>query len=208
MSAHGDTQPGVNEQSRDRVPSVEPSGGSRRPVKVDARALAWIAEHAHGLGGKPLALVQEKDGEVKLKAQSEVHPQDDFVLLEVETPLVRPDRLRLERITIQPQGGPAFDLKGCDALFWTESAIQKFMLPYYHAQRLLDDVGMKELMDAFHSRDVVAIAHVPPSRHETIRGMDPLGAVCVITKSGDSTSANDPGLQQAPLREFLSRKHQ
>lgn len=202
MSTRGDAQTGTTEQTRGTATHLEPETTTRMQ---DSRQLAWLAEHAHGLGGKPLVLIKAADGRVVLKERGRTD-ETDVVLFDVETSLVQPDRLKLEQVMVRPEGKEPFDLRGeCDALFWTESSIEKFLLPYYHAQRLLTADGMAALMEAYRSKEVVAIAHVPPSHHLSIKGADPLAAInVVVTMVGKAADSGE--VEQLTLREFLSRK--
>ena len=51
-----------------------------------------------------------------------------------------------------------------DAIFWTESAVDKFLFPYYASQRLFTDEEMRRLKESFRDERVVAIWHFTPSR--------------------------------------------
>ena len=65
-----------------------------------------------------------------------------------------------------------------DALFWTESAIEKFLFPYYEQLRIFDLDYLDRLKAAFYDpksgHRIVAIAHVPPSHSDPVH--DPRAA--------------------------------
>jgi hypothetical protein len=58
----------------------------------------------------------------------------------------------------------------CDSVFCSESAMEKFLFPYYHSQRLLTDDDWDRLMADFRNPLTVAIGHVHPSNHVTLAG--------------------------------------
>jgi hypothetical protein len=49
----------------------------------------------------------------------------------VTTMYIQPARARVEAVSIRPVGGGDVDLMRYDAVFWTESAVEKFLLSYY-----------------------------------------------------------------------------
>jgi hypothetical protein len=96
----------------------------------------------------------------------------DEVLFDVFTPPRTPAMTRPEKVIVKAPKGPELELhkdRDFDALFWTASAIEKFVLPYYHAQRLLTPEQMAKLMEAYQRADIVAIAHMAPSKPYAIR---------------------------------------
>jgi hypothetical protein len=54
----------------------------------------------------------------------------------------------------------------CDSVFCSESAMEKFLFPYYHSQRLLTEDDWDRLMADFRNPFTVAIGHVHPSNTE------------------------------------------
>ena len=166
--------------------------GTRIP-KVDAREIAWWAETAHGFTGKDLKLVLTEDDKCVLKEQA---GPSDQVLVEVSSSNVVPNRLTRPKIEVQPPGCPKerVEEKG-DALFWTESSIEKFLFPYYYAQRLLTDEEMADLKKSYANRKVVAFIHIPPSQTMAIHGKDTV--MVLEAKDGDE-------LAWTPLTDYLS----
>jgi hypothetical protein len=138
------------------------------PRAIDATKLAWWAEEAHGKQGTPLYIVLGADGTPELTDTLAGRQP----LLEVQTkgarvaPLVRPRKLTMqvsERRVIDFLDDPA--LPGYDALFWTASAIEKFLFPYYHSQRLFSRAQMDKLEKEYSADDqLIAAAHRAPSR--------------------------------------------
>lgn len=71
--------------------------------------------------------------------------------------------LRIDDTTTQEFNvGP----EGWDAVFWTESAVEKFLYPYYHAHRIWDQqiIDVKNAFEAY--PDAYAIRHKAPSASE------------------------------------------
>ena len=128
--------------------------------RVDSRQVSWWAESADGTRDKELALVLTAEGEYVVK---EAAPGDN-VVLRMYTPSAVPDRLKPAEITFQAPGGEKMRIDElADALFWTESSVEKFLFPYYASQRLLTDDEMRRLKEGFRDQRVVAIWHKAPS---------------------------------------------
>jgi hypothetical protein len=155
-----------------RTKSGSPREGATILPEVDARALAWWAESAHGLQGQRLAVIRRAGaGAPELAPLSSVGPEDELYF-EVFTPEHSPPMVRPEKLVIKPPNGPEINLHEmpeADALFWTASAIEKFVFPYYYAQRLLDHAQMAKLLADYNSSTLVAILHVAPSKPYAIK---------------------------------------
>jgi len=155
------------------------NGGTVTAVpQIDAVLLHWLAEEAHGRQGKKkLILVKDVNGQPALRdpdGPEGVRPTDE-VLFEVITPLSPPQLKRPAKLILQVPGGideRLDELDGCDALFWSTSAIEKFLLPYYAAHRLLTDEEMVELKSKCWAENVVAILHIAPSKSFSRTGSD------------------------------------
>jgi hypothetical protein len=134
---------------------------------IDANKLAWWAETAHGKQGTPLYIVLRADGTPELAERDKLDGREP--LLEVETkgvrknPLVRPLKLTMQ---VSPTRVINFlDDPDYDALFWTASAIEKFLFPYYHSQRLYNRAQMDRLEKEYDTDDqLIVAAHRAPSR--------------------------------------------
>lgn len=146
--------------------------GSRSPSgslpAMDARQLAVLAEWADGVRNQHLVLVRTSDGEYKLKDRK---AENDQVILQVFTRDIVPDRLQPVSVTCTlPGGGGAIEVsQEFDALFWTESAVEKFLLPYYYSQRILTGDQMERVKKHLADREVCAFLHMPPSRPKVAR---------------------------------------
>ncbi len=159
-------------------------------VPLDARSLAWITEEAEGTRDRNLKLVENIGlGTVRLVEEREFDPSIHHRLLDVRTDNIRADRIKLETLTMKPQGAAARDLPvgegEWDALFWTEAAIEKFFFPYYIAQRLLDPKDWGFLRAALEDRELIAVAHFTPSRPVLVKAFDP--GIAVHIEGGELT---------------------
>jgi hypothetical protein len=136
---------------------------------VDSTKLAWWAEEAHGKQGKPLYVVVGDDGNAEL---TDIESPGKQLLFEVTTRPTRPPIPPPAKVLLQArQGGPEINLindprfEGCDALFWTVSSIEKFLFPYYAAQRLYSDAQLSNLRAKFlKDEKLVAVLHRAPSK--------------------------------------------
>ncbi|MDQ2890847.1 MAG: hypothetical protein M3R65_09920 [Gemmatimonadota bacterium] len=131
---------------------------------LTANDLRALAEAADGVRDRPAYVVWGPDGP-ELKAEPPSASAD--VIFECATSNIVPNRAKLRSMTIDPPmvttGGAAVtDLATLhDAMFWSEAAVEKFVLPYYIRS------GGPELAErirkAFNHPSVIAIAHLPDS---------------------------------------------
>lgn len=130
--------------------------------------LRRLAEKADGLRDQDLVLVQRADGTL------DVVPADqagaDLVLHRLRTSSRYPadQRPQFGLILTPPPPGTPFDARSrYDALFWSESAVEKFVLPYYHRVRTPEEV--LQLARAFRDDpNVYAIGHIPPTQYDLL----------------------------------------
>jgi hypothetical protein len=171
---------------------------SNATPEVDARDLAWWAENAHGFAGEEeLSLTLcAGDDKPKLMTKEELKPLKAGsyqVLLKVVTSALpermeRPRKVELQlpngdlRVIYEKDTKPPTGV--ADAMFWSASAVEKFLLPYYAAQRLYSDEDMSKLKKSFNTRGVVAIVHVAPSKSIAIRMDDPVQVFRTRTSDG------------------------
>jgi len=135
--------------------------------RVDSRQISWWAEAADGTRDKELALVLTASGEYVVKEEE----PGDFVILTMYTPSEAPKRRKPVEITLQAPGCEKMRIDEiADALFWTESAVEKFVYPYYAFQRLLTDEEMMRLKAEFRDERAVALWHQAPSRTVIVYG--------------------------------------
>lgn len=130
---------------------------------LSANELRKLAEAVDGIRDTKAYVVWGASGpEVKTSVTSA-----DEVMAECETHNVVGGRPRFTSITTDPpvvdhSGRAVHDLASrCDAMFWSEAAVEKFVLPYYLRFRTVDDVNA--IRSAFNSRAVYAIIHPPLS---------------------------------------------
>lgn len=181
------------------VEAGETNGGS--PPTIDARNLARIAEWVDGMRDQNLVVVQENGAWVVRPEQ----PGDD-------TKAVLKSRKELDVPSTQRKMASDVTIRGLrldpevDALFWTESAIQKFFFPYYAAHRIMTEQDYALLIAAYKKADLVAIAHVAPSQGHPIYG-DALASIQVFAKK-DVTALDGevtPMIVKMGVREFLAQ---
>jgi hypothetical protein len=209
---------------------------------VDSIQLRLIAEAASGLRGTPVHFVAFESGEIR-EVPHPHHPQGEppaadgggvapppleAVVVPAFTTDMVPEKPPLTFAQIQAQGveGPIdlLDLPGglgpADAVFWSESAVEKFLIPYYasvYGNQAAKVVG--DILEAFHGDRgdggvhggggrltdpdalTYAMAHLPKSEYVMLSGGDNLGtSLAVIYEDPDA-----PGeLNARRLSDFLS----
>jgi hypothetical protein len=174
---------------------------SHRPApRVDSRQMSWWAESADGTRDKELALVLTAGGEYVVK---EEEPGDE-VVLRMYTPSITPERLKPTEITFQAPGCEKIRIEElADALFWTESAVEKFLFPYYASQRLLTDEEMRALKEGFRDARVVAIWHQAPSK-SLFQYARPAGLESLSVLVADRAADGEVRSTWRGAREFLA----
>ena len=177
-----------------------PASSRRSAPRVDSRQMSWWAESADGTRDKELALVLTAGGEYVVK---EEEPGDE-VVLRMYTPSMAPERLKPTEITFQAPGCEKVRIEEvADALFWTESAVEKFLFPYYASQRLLTDEEMQGLKDGFRDARVVAIWHQAPSKSLLQYGR-PAGLESLSVLVADRTDDGEMRSAWRGASEFLA----
>ncbi|MBK8006043.1 MAG: hypothetical protein IPK12_19570 [Gemmatimonadetes bacterium] len=138
------------------------------PKPLTSTHLRRLAEEADGRRGEKLQLIQDpRTGELRFLARGEKLARGAAVVAEAATENRVPTRDPVKvSLTIN---GKKVDLAGADAIFWSESAIEKFMWPYYQSRGLMDG-NMQTLQKAYYASDseIVAIVHKWPSRSDII----------------------------------------
>lgn len=151
-------------------------------IEVPFDVLRRAVESAHGHMEKRMHLVRVPDG-----AGTKVMFVSDENLALI-APASRTEILTTSRgrvgaqtegdweavVTIRVKGAAQAKVYGpgvADALFWTESAIEKFFFPYY--QRVLTPDEFKELQRRYYTPDstkgekpILAFVHYPPSIYD------------------------------------------
>ena len=171
-----------------------PRARTDEPPVLDAHTLRLLAEAADGRRGENYAIFHDGSG----YAVSPESRRDGTKLVSVRTAVRAPTRRKAERLVhIQPPGRETTPLPDdVDAIFWSESAVEKFVLPYY--QRLLSRREMNDLIDAHESADVIAILHIKPSIYRTVRAKEELGVALQTDEKGE--------LEVLPLTEWARRR--
>lgn len=130
--------------------------------KLSANGLRFLAEKADGIRNQTAYLVVAKDG------TPDVVAKDDFngrtPILEIETPLKGSGITAAVDIRLLYDGvilGGEHDLDKADAVFVTQSAIEKFCLPYY--MRFMTAAEVDKLQNDLYNDDFIAAYHIHPS---------------------------------------------
>src|SRR5262245_42541970 len=134
--------------------------------------LAWIAEAADGMQTEPalvLAKVQENGGPPTLRVAKAGAVPVENVLANIQSKPLVDGRVKATGLQIQLEGSSTWiDCRTpeglwADAVFCTESAMQKFVINYYHDQRLLTPAQWDRIDQCLRNKSLAAILHVAPS---------------------------------------------
>jgi hypothetical protein len=124
----------------------------------DANELRRIAEEADGTREKTLALIVD-NGNLALvpESNSNVGPSD----IRIETPYSGAGMRSVGELLLKYQKKALTIPAEIDALFSSQSAVEKFVLPYY--ARMMSPDDLKRKRDELFAIDVVGVCHVPGS---------------------------------------------
>jgi len=128
---------------------------------LNANELRWLGEAADGQRGETYALVWTGE-KVELLPLTDVRSKDAQIHVRTEyegNALMGNARasLKVGDETIDPNTGK----DPLDAVFLTQSAVEKFVFPYY--TRMQEISQIQELKNRLFADGVVAVGHVPPS---------------------------------------------
>jgi hypothetical protein len=138
------------------------------PPQIEARNLRALGEFADGYRDKDFSLVEMKDGSFRLRdAAAGPQAEETRVVATVRTSSKVPNRERPE-VELKTTKMTKAMGKDYDALFWTESSIEKFLIPYYCHMRTLTETDMAAIAEICRNPKLVAIGHVPPSEPEIL----------------------------------------
>jgi hypothetical protein len=134
------------------------------------RELAWFAETADGLEGVDLVIAfVAAENRTVVETEAQANGAGHQILLKgirvgADAPKTKPVEEILIRLKGETQPRPA-TINGvpCDAVFTTASAMRKFLLTYYDAQRLLNDAERAKLLAIIDDPGVPAVGHIHPS---------------------------------------------
>ena len=148
-------------------------------ITIDANQLRWLAEAADGKRGVPLVLAILESGKVDVIETAKVKSSDK-VLLALETPSRGPGVQGDARVRVFWNDriyDPSRHLAAPDALFVTQSAIQKFLLPYY--MRFKSGAQVQAIENKlFNTAHVKAAIHIPPSNEHPFSPFGRVGCIC------------------------------
>ncbi|MDB4951878.1 MAG: hypothetical protein JWM27_4527 [Gemmatimonadetes bacterium] len=107
-----------------------------RLTSLQIREIAEYAESVRGIGGDDVYFVAQLDdasNAVTITCEKELPaPSPLRVVIPASTASVQPLRDPVESVTILAKGMKQPDsLDDYDAVFWSESAVEKFLFPYY-----------------------------------------------------------------------------
>lgn len=132
---------------------------------MSANQLRWLAEAADGLRGEEAYLVEQQDGTLAVKRALAVSPTDKR-LMQLDTAWRGAGMRGDAQVRILWNGRiydpTPRDMPSPDALFVTQSAVEKFLLPYY--MRFLSAAQVQALENKlYNSPGVAAAFHIHPS---------------------------------------------
>jgi hypothetical protein len=177
-------------------------------LQLTATDIAWLAETADGTRSVDFILVKDAKGDAKLRSQDKLEPGDEVATeIKVRTEKTLPSRIPVLQVTCEVEGHDLMPLpsdEGWDAVFWTESSVEKFLYPYYRSQRLWS-ATMDALKATFDTDpEAVAIAHRAPSHSQILDGVAP--PTIAIGKVVRDTAAAKPAIHWKPIGHYLAGK--
>lgn len=159
---------------------------------LDASTLRKLAESADGQRNQDLAIFWDTANGVYrvAKRDANIGPK----ITDVRTALLQPARTTIpDMVQLKHADGTLHALAPIyDAIFWSESSIEKFVIPYY--TRLLSQTELAALWRAHASREVCAILHMEPSIYEEYTGTDTLHLL--VAKPGKAMAPDIVPLSQ------------
>jgi hypothetical protein len=203
-----------------------PAENGSDTVHLDSVQLRLIAEAASGARGVPVDFVASADGTVEERRHSNETAPPGSVVIPAFTRDKVPDKPPLVEATIQAEGvGKPVDLLNlpnglgaADAVFWSESAVEKFLIPYYasvYGNQAARAVG--DLLEAFHgdrghaagagaatppAAETYALAHIPKSEYVVLSGESDIGREVAVIYRDDPTQP----LTAVMLPDFLRQR--
>jgi hypothetical protein len=132
------------------------------PGTLTSTKLTRIAEAADGCRDKVLEVTLQGGNRFRMVPQGTGVPPGNF---RVYTKSHQPERVPVG-VTVSLPGAEPRELTNCDAIFWSESAMEKFVWPYYRAHRLWDE-RLSRLKNAFEKNASLGLGtHTPSSRYD------------------------------------------
>ena len=152
--------------------------------RITANDLRFAGEEADSIRGEPAFLVVDDQGKPHVVAKSELGSRHPLLELFTEP---RGDGMKAD-VKVQfivngkPFTKPIPRLDQADAVFLTQSAVAKFILPYYMRFKTGNQVGALE-NSLFNPKDVIAAFHIPGSL--TFAVQPKVGVVTLNPATGD-----------------------
>lgn len=164
--------------------------------KFTANELRWAGEAADGERDKDFGLVEDGDKLVLVAADdSDRYPTSIHVKTESggEGGLKGEPELRLyyKGRVIDPWPDP----KGPqpDAIFLTQSAVEKFVLPFY--TRVMDPANIDKLQTRLYKKNVIAAVHIPPSSTDPVT----TSTIAPIVRGADDVARVGEAIALGPI---------
>ena len=113
---------------------------TRLPFAIDSMTLRIMADWAQSIRlgwneapGNVVMRTRRGDGR-NWDVMVGVEAEPDDLSVTMATGVIQRRRPRVEAVSITPEGGDEMSLSDYDAVFWSEAAVEKFVLPYYAAK--------------------------------------------------------------------------
>lgn len=205
------------------------------PVHLDSIQLRLIAEAASGNRGEPVYFVVLPDGTIAESKNPDVPESEKGLVIPAHTADRVPGKPPLTVATIEAEGAPEpvnlLDLPNglgrADSVFWSESAVEKFLVPYYasvYGNQAAEAVA--DLLDAFigdrrrsgsggeaeggrawgtvEDVEVYAMAHIPKSEYVLLGSQSDIGRDVAVIYREKVDNGQSP-LTALLLPDFLGR---
>lgn len=188
------------------------------PKPMDYQTLRAVAEWASGVRGRDLWFVVKNGREIHVSDRKPGDLTDDDQVIFVKSQGRNPGlpRVKWAHISSNPDGSHPVDLmnlpngKGAaDAVFWTASAVEKFMVPYYASvagNHAADEI--RKLLTAFDDNPdtprtddaAIAMVHIPKSEYAEATSTESLADhIGVVFQRGSAPTS------MLMLREYLDQ---
>ena len=182
----------MNKPSRES--SSPPQYDETGAKPITSRTLRGLGEKADATRDAHLALVRR----IGLTDESryDVLPVEEAQKLQaarraeiidhVITPSTMPSRQWMS-VNVSVRGRPVDIPADADAAFWSESAVEKLLWPYYEGMRIWDEDYLPRLKAALRDTAVVGLVHVGESRGLTVTD----GPARIVINDSDRLTGND-----------------
>jgi hypothetical protein len=191
------------------------------PPTIDALTLRVLADAAASWRGPQghcmYVLDKLENGRLVVEPGTNDHPPAGAVV-ELKTEQQR-SRPAIKSVKIKPKCSKAFHLKEYDAVFWSEAAVEKFVIPYYASKSLWTaSCVLTALSNAWFGKDhcksstgddtepaPFAVAHLPGSDYVPLAGDTASAAEHACWDLDVLLRLPDGSVQRRRLAEYLDR---